>query len=49
MKHRNITVLGIVGAILLGSVLTAEAQGNYPAKTITIIVPEVPGSAADLL
>ena len=49
MKHRNITVLGIVGAILLGSGLTAEAQGNYPAKTITIIVPEVPGSAADLL
>jgi tripartite-type tricarboxylate transporter receptor subunit TctC len=49
MKHRIITVLGIVGAILMGSVLTAEAQGNYPAKTITIIVPEVPGSAADLL
>jgi tripartite-type tricarboxylate transporter receptor subunit TctC len=49
MKHRIITVLGIVGAILVGSVLTAEAQGNYPAKTITIIVPEVPGSAADLL
>jgi hypothetical protein len=35
MKHRNITVLGIVGAILIGSVLTAEAQGNYPVKTIT--------------
>ena len=49
MRHRIITVLGIVGAILMGSVLTAEAQGNYPAKTITIIVPEVPGSAADLL
>ena len=49
MQHRIITVLGMVGAILMGSVLTAEAQGNYPAKTITIIVPEVPGSAADLL
>jgi tripartite-type tricarboxylate transporter receptor subunit TctC len=49
MKHRNITVLGIVGAILMGSVLTAAAQENYPAKAITIIVPEVPGSAADLL
>jgi hypothetical protein len=45
MKHRNITVLNIVGAILLGSVATAEAQEDYPAKTITIIVPEVPGSA----
>jgi tripartite-type tricarboxylate transporter receptor subunit TctC len=49
MKHRNITVLSIVGAILLGSAATAEAQEDYPAKTITIIVPEVPGSAADLL
>lgn len=49
MKHRNATVLAIVGAILMGSVLTAEAQENYPAKAITIIVPEVPGSAADLL
>ena len=49
MKHRNISVLGFVVAILLGSGLTAEAQENYPAKAITIIVPEVPGSAADLL
>src|SRR3984957_18228827 len=49
MKNRNIVVLGLVGAILIGSMLTAEAQENYPAKTITIIVPEVPGSAADLL
>src|SRR6202041_46309 len=49
MKNRNIVVLGLVGAILIGSMLTAEAQENYPAKAITIIVPEVPGSAADLL
>ena len=49
MKHRNTIVLGIVVAVLIGSVPTAKAQGEYPAKTITIIVPEVPGSAADLL
>jgi tripartite-type tricarboxylate transporter receptor subunit TctC len=48
MKRRNIIVLGIVGAILMGSMLTA-AEEHYPAKAITIIVPEVPGSAADLL
>jgi tripartite-type tricarboxylate transporter receptor subunit TctC len=49
MKHRIITVLGIAGVMLAGSLLAAEAQRNYPAKTITIIVPEVPGSAADLM
>ena len=42
MKNRNIVVLGLVGAILVGSMLTAEATEDYPAKTITIIVPEVP-------
>jgi tripartite-type tricarboxylate transporter receptor subunit TctC len=54
MKPRIITVLRIAGSILVGSILagfvpTAEAQDIYPARMITIIVPEVPGSAADLL
>jgi tripartite-type tricarboxylate transporter receptor subunit TctC len=49
MKHRSMTMLRLVGAILIGSTLMAAAQDNYPAKAITIIVPEVPGSAADLL
>jgi tripartite-type tricarboxylate transporter receptor subunit TctC len=49
MKHRSMTMLGVAGAILVGSTLMAAAQENYPAKAITIIVPEVPGSAADLL
>jgi tripartite-type tricarboxylate transporter receptor subunit TctC len=49
MKPRIIRVLGIVGSILTGFVSTAQAQEIYPARPITIIVPEVPGSAADLL
>jgi tripartite-type tricarboxylate transporter receptor subunit TctC len=53
MKRCNMTFAGIAGVILLGSMLTAEAEEKagetYPAKAITIIVPEVPGSAADLL
>src|ERR1700760_2503672 len=49
MKPRSMTMLGLVGAILIGSLPAPAAQDNYPAKTITIIVPEVPGSAADLL
>src|SRR5947207_6672906 len=38
----------VVAAALVGSALTANAQ-QYPAKPITIIVPEVVGSAADLM
>jgi tripartite-type tricarboxylate transporter receptor subunit TctC len=47
-KHRILTTLCIVGAILWPA-MKAGARVNYPAKPITIIVPEVPGSAADLL
>ena len=39
----------VAAAALMGSVLTAGAQENYPTKTIRLIVPEVVGSAADLM
>jgi tripartite-type tricarboxylate transporter receptor subunit TctC len=49
MRHCILAALCMVGTILVGSVPRAEAQVDYPAKPITIIVPEVSGSAADLL
>jgi len=39
----------VAAAALMGSVLTAGAQENYPTKPIRLIVPEVVGSAADLM
>jgi len=39
----------VAAATLMGSVLTAGAQENYPTKPIRLIVPEVVGSAADLM
>jgi tripartite-type tricarboxylate transporter receptor subunit TctC len=38
-----------VAAALLGSAPLASAQEAYPSKPLTVIVPEVPGSAADLM
>jgi tripartite-type tricarboxylate transporter receptor subunit TctC len=43
------TAMAVAVAALLGSTLTAGAQENYPAKPIRLIVPEVVGSAADLM
>jgi tripartite-type tricarboxylate transporter receptor subunit TctC len=43
------TAMAVAAAALLGSTLTAGAQENYPAKPIRLIVPEVVGSAADLM
>jgi len=37
------------GTVLLGSGLVAAAQESYPTKPIRVIVPEVVGSAADLM
>jgi len=37
------------GMVLLGSGLVAAAQESYPTKPIRVIVPEVVGSAADLM
>jgi len=48
MKHPFMTALTI-SATLLGSTLVATAQNAYPTKSLTVIVPEVPGSAADLM
>jgi tripartite-type tricarboxylate transporter receptor subunit TctC len=49
MRHPFLTAMTVAAAALMGSVLAAAAQESYPAKPITLIVPEVPGSAADLM
>jgi tripartite-type tricarboxylate transporter receptor subunit TctC len=48
MKHRFMTALAVAAASLAGSA-NAGAQANYPSKPIRLIVPEVVGSAADLM
>jgi tripartite-type tricarboxylate transporter receptor subunit TctC len=48
MKHPLMTALTVTAA-LLGSTLAASAQSAYPTRPLTVIVPEVPGSAADLM
>ena len=49
MKHPFTTAMTLAAATLLGSTLVAGAQENYPTKPIKVIVPEVVGSAADLM
>ena len=49
MSYRFRSAMTVAAAALMGSVLTAGAQENYPTKTIRLIVPEVVGSAADLM
>jgi tripartite-type tricarboxylate transporter receptor subunit TctC len=49
MNHPVMTAMAVAAAALMGSVLVAGAQGNYPTKPIRVIVPEVVGSAADLM
>jgi len=48
MHHRFMTVVTVAAAALVGTALVARAQ-EYPAKPIRVIVPEVVGSAADLM
>jgi tripartite-type tricarboxylate transporter receptor subunit TctC len=48
MSRPFITALTIAATILLGSA-SAGAQDSYPTKPIRVIVPEVVGSAADLM
>jgi len=48
MKHRMMTTATLAAAALVGSAITAAAQ-DYPSKPIRLIVPEVVGSAADLM
>ena len=47
---RKATLLQLLGAVLLAvAAAVAPAQDNYPSRTIKIIVPVPPGSAADAL
>jgi tripartite-type tricarboxylate transporter receptor subunit TctC len=47
--NRSIMTAMTVAAALVGSTLAASAQESYPSKPIRLIVPEVVGSAADLM
>jgi tripartite-type tricarboxylate transporter receptor subunit TctC len=49
MNYPIRTAMTVVAATLMSSVLVAGAQENYPSKPIRVIVPEVVGSAADLM
>src|SRR5258708_6549822 len=53
MKHPFVTAITVaaagIAAALLGSTLVAGAQEAYPSRPIRLIVPEVVGSAADLM
>jgi tripartite-type tricarboxylate transporter receptor subunit TctC len=49
MNQRFMTVMAVSAATLVGSVLVASAQESYPSRPIQLIVPEVVGSAADLM
>jgi tripartite-type tricarboxylate transporter receptor subunit TctC len=48
-QHRFIAAAMVAAATLLGSALAANAQESYPNRPIRLIVPEVVGSAADLM
>jgi tripartite-type tricarboxylate transporter receptor subunit TctC len=47
MKYRSIAALAV--AALFGTTPGAGAQESYPTRPITVIVPEVVGSAADIM
>ena len=49
MKHPIMAAMSVAAAALVGSALAAGAQESYPTKPIRVIVPEVVGSAADLM
>src|SRR5258708_38086880 len=53
MKHPFVTAITVaaagIAAALLGSTLVAGAQEAYRSRPIRVIVPEVVGSAADLM
>ena len=49
MSYPFMTAMTVAAATLMGSALVAGAQENYPTKPIRVIVPEVVGSAADLM
>ena len=47
--RRTVLVLAVAALALAGSASAATSQENYPTKPIRLIVPEVVGSAADLM
>jgi tripartite-type tricarboxylate transporter receptor subunit TctC len=47
--RRFMVVMTVAAAALAACAMTAHAQESYPAKPIRLIVPEVVGSAADLM
>jgi len=49
MKDSFIARLTVAAALLAAATFAASAQESYPSKPIRVIVPEVPGSAADLM
>ena len=49
MKYPLMTAMAVAAATLVGSALVAGAQESYPTRPIRVIVPEVVGSAADLM
>src|SRR5436190_20281205 len=49
MKHRFMVAATVAAVALAASAMTAAAQESYPARPIRLIVPEVVGSAADLM
>jgi tripartite-type tricarboxylate transporter receptor subunit TctC len=49
MKHSCMAAMAVAAATLLGSAPVAGAQESYPTRPIRLIVPEVVGSAADLM
>jgi tripartite-type tricarboxylate transporter receptor subunit TctC len=49
MKHRLTAAITVAALALAGSAIAACAQDNYPNRPIRVIVPEVVGSAADLM
>jgi tripartite-type tricarboxylate transporter receptor subunit TctC len=49
MTHSFVVAVTVAAATLAASAPTVNAQENYPTKPIRVIVPEVVGSAADLM
>jgi tripartite-type tricarboxylate transporter receptor subunit TctC len=49
MNHRFGAVMTVAAIALAGSGVAANAQESYPTRPIRLIVPEVVGSAADLM
>lgn len=46
MKRRNLTLLS-AAAVLCAMTGTAQAQGKFPEKPITLVVPSAPGGTTD--